>query len=178
MRGRTSRELPHAIVIGLDCITGLQTARILAGHGIPVIAFARNLDHYCCRTNVCEEIICADTASEEFICDLESLGPKLQQKAVLFPCTDMSVLTLSRHRQRLVDWYHVVLPEPDVVEMLMDKVSFYAYAAEVNLPIPKTFLLRTRTDAEMAVKELTFPCIMKPPDENADLGKKHQAQGV
>jgi len=163
LRGRTSRELPYAIVIGLDCITGLQTARILAGHGIPVIAFARNLDHYCCRTNVCEDIIRADTASEEFICDLESLGPKLQQKAVLFPCTDMSVLTLSRHRHRLNDWYHIVLPKPDVVEMLMDKVSFYAYAAEVNLPIPKTFLLRTRTDAEMAVKELTFPCIMKPP---------------
>ena len=25
---------PAAVVVGLDCITGLQTARILAGHGV------------------------------------------------------------------------------------------------------------------------------------------------
>ena len=150
-------------MIGLDCITGLQTARILAGYGVPVIGLARNLNHYCSRTHVCEEIIRADTAGEEFICVLESLGPKLEQKAVLYPCTDMSVLTLSRHRQRLANWYHVALPEPNVVEMLMDKVGFYAYAEEAGLPIPKTFLLKNRTDAERSVRELTFPCIMKPP---------------
>jgi D-aspartate ligase len=50
-----------------------------------------------------------------------------------------------------------------VVEMLMDKVSFYTYAGEVGLPIPRTFLLKDRIDAEEAIKELTFPCIMKPP---------------
>jgi D-aspartate ligase len=163
LRGSKQSKMPDAIVIGLDCITGLQTARILAHHGVPIIALARNLDHYCCRTKVCKEIIHADTASEEFICTLESLGPKLGQKAVLFPCTDMSVLTLSRHRHRLAAWYHVVLPEPEVVEMLMDKVSFYTYAAEAGLPIPRTFFLKNRTDAEKAVKELAFPCIMKPP---------------
>lgn len=163
MRGSTQSKLPKAIVIGLDCITGLQTVRILAGHGIPVIALARNINHYCCRTQVCEEIIQADIASEKFIYDLEALGPKLEQKAVLYPCTDMSVLTISRNRQRLADWYHVVLPEPEVVEMLMDKVSFYTYAGEAGLPIPKTYLLKNRIDAEEAIKGLTFPCIMKPP---------------
>lgn len=163
LRESKASKTPNAIVIGLDCITGLQTARILAGHGVPVIALAKNLDHYCARTKVCEEIIHADTAGEEFICALESLGPKLEQKAVLFPCTDMSVLTISRHRHRLAAWYHVALPEPEVVEMLMDKVHFYAYAEEAGLPIPKTFLLKNRADAEKAVKELTFPCIMKPP---------------
>jgi D-aspartate ligase len=163
LRGSTQSKLPCAVVIGLDCITGLQTVRILTGHGVPVIALARNLDHYCCRTKVCEEIIQADISSEKFICDLEALGPKLEQKAVLFPCTDMSVLTLSRQRHRLDAWYHVVLPEPEVVEMLMDKVSFYTYAGEVGLPIPRTFLLKDRIDAEEAIKELTFPCIMKPP---------------
>lgn len=156
-------KLPYTIVIGLDCITGLQTARILARHHVPIIALARNLDHFCCQTRVCDQIIQADTASEDFICTLERLGPELEQKAVLFPCTDMSVLTISRHRQRLANWYHVALPEPEIVEMLMDKVSFYTYAEKEGLSIPRTFFLENRADAERAVRELTFPCIIKPP---------------
>ncbi|MDQ2690939.1 MAG: carboxylate--amine ligase [Chloroflexota bacterium] len=163
MRTNSHKDLPHAFVIGLDCITGLQTARILADHGIPVIALAKDPDHFCCQTRVCEKIVRANTASEEFIEVLEAMGPELPQKAVLFPCTDMSVLTLSRHRERLAAWYHVALPEPDVVEMLMDKVSFYTYAQEKGLPIPRTFFLRSRADAENAANQLTFPCIMKPP---------------
>jgi predicted ATP-grasp superfamily ATP-dependent carboligase len=130
---------------------------------VPVIAIAKDPDHYCCRTNVCEKILFADTASDEFIATLETLGPGLQQKAVLFPCTDISVLLISRHRQRLEAWYHVVLPDPDVVEMLMDKISFYTYAQKAGLPIPGTFFLTSRADAEQAAVKLTFPCILKPP---------------
>lgn len=154
---------PHAIVIGLDCMTGLQTARIMAGHKVPVIGIARNPKHPCCRTNVCEEIIFADTAGQELVGVLEAFGPRLKQKAVLVPCTDMSVLAISRHREKLTGWYHVVLPEPGVVEMLVDKIKFHAYAQEKGFPVPSTFFLRTRAEAEQAAKDLTFPCILKPP---------------
>jgi predicted ATP-grasp superfamily ATP-dependent carboligase len=160
---RTRSNLPYAFIIGLDCITGLQSARILAQHAIPVIALAKDPKHFCCQTRVVERVIQANTASEELIQVLESMGPGLDRKAVLFPCTDMSVLTLSRHRARLAAWYHIVLPEPEMVEMLVDKVRFYTYAAENGLPIPRTFFLKNRADAEAAATELTFPCILKPP---------------
>ena len=94
-------QRPHAIVIGLDCMTGIQTARILAGHDIPVIAIASNPDHYCAQTNVCEDILVADVKSISMISTLEMLGPTLPQKAVLFPCTDLSVLHISQNRDRL-----------------------------------------------------------------------------
>jgi D-aspartate ligase len=176
LRAQAQSKLPYAFVIGLDCITGLQTARLLARHKIPIIALARDTKHFCCQTKVCEKIVQANTASEELIQVLEQLGPGLDQKAVLFPCTDMSVLTISRHRDRLAGWYHVVLPEPDVVEMLMDKVSFYTYAAEKELPIPRTFFLKSRADAEAAANELTFPCIMKPPMKTPTWEKNARAK--
>ena len=169
-------KLPYAIVIGLDCITGLQTARILAEHDIPVIALAKDPKHFCCQTRVCEKIISANTASEEFIGILEAMGPKLGQKAVLFPCTDMSVLTISRHRQRLADHYHIMLPEPDMVEMLMNKVSFYTYAQKEGLPIPRTYFLKNRNDAEKAISQLTFPCILKPPIKSPTWEKNTRAK--
>ena len=159
----TQDNYPHAIVIGLDCITGLQTARILAEHHIPLIGIAKDPHHFCCQTKVCERIIAANTAGEEFIEVLEKLGPELAEKAVLFPCTDMSVLTISRHRQRLAEYYHVALPKPEAVEMLMNKVSFYTYAQDAGLPIPKTFFLKSRKDAETAAGQLDFPSILKPP---------------
>src|SRR3712207_7731982 len=47
-----------------------------------------------------EKILSANTSNLAFIRLLESLGPQLKQKAVLFPCTDASVLLLSQHRRR------------------------------------------------------------------------------
>ena len=172
----TKSKLPYAIVIGLDCITGLQSARILARHGVPVIGLAKDLNNFCCKTKVCEKILQVNTASEDLIVFLESIGPTLEQKAVLFPCTDMSVLTLSRHRQRLLQWYHIALPKPEVVEMLMDKVSFSTHAQKEGLPIPRTFFLKNRIDAEVAASELTFPCIMKPPMKTPTWEKNTRAK--
>ncbi len=154
---------PRAVVIGLDCMTGLQTLRILSKRGISVIAIAKNGNHFACKSRHCHELHVADTSNDEFIKTLEKIGPKLEEKAVLYPCTDMSVLRISRNRQRLEKWYHVVLPDSEVVEMLMDKISFIKFAQKENLPIPKTFFLKNRSDVEKSAQELTFPCILKPP---------------
>ena len=156
-------DAPHAVVIGLDCFTGLQTARILARHNIPVIGVAKNPKHACSRTNVCERVLVADTGSIEFVQLLESFAPRLDQPAVLYPCTDMSVLMISRQRQRLAEGYRYALPAEDVVELLMDKTRFYRYAQQEGFPVPETFFLHSRDDAENAAKQLTFPCILKPP---------------
>jgi hypothetical protein len=47
---------PAAVVIGLDSATGLQTARVLARHGVPVTGIAADPRHPCCRTRTCREI--------------------------------------------------------------------------------------------------------------------------
>jgi D-aspartate ligase len=157
-----SKLRPHAVVIGLDCMTGLQTARILTRRGIPVVAIANNPAHPCSQTNVCERRLLADTTTEELIECLQNLGRELPHRAVLYPCTDMSVLLISRHRDELHQWFHVVLPEPDMVEMLTDKIRFYQYAKSQGLPVPATFLVCERADAERAARELPFPCLLKP----------------
>jgi predicted ATP-grasp superfamily ATP-dependent carboligase len=152
----------NAIVVGLESMQGLQAARILARRKVPVIAIAKDPKHNNCLTNVCKEIIFADTTTEELIRTLRSLGPNLRQKAVLFPCEDTSVLLVSRNREKLSEWYHVVLPPPDVVYMMMDKMSFYTYARKHGFPIPSTFFIYDRSTAEQAANSLPFPCIVKP----------------
>lgn len=154
---------PHAIVIGLDSLNGIQTVRLLARHRIPIIALAKDPSHHGCRTRLCERIIYTNTAGPELIETLVQLGPQLPQKAVLVPCSDMNVMLVSRHRLELAPWYYVVLPEQEMLETLMNKLDFYAYAQKNGFPIPQTRFLNSREDAERAAAELTFPCVLKPP---------------
>ena len=65
--GPTGGSKPQAIVIDLDGMTGLQTARILARHGVPVTGIASDPRHPCARTNVCEQVLITDTSSEALI---------------------------------------------------------------------------------------------------------------
>lgn len=167
---------PYAIVIGLDCFTGLQTARILADRDVPVIGIADNPGHFGCRTNVVEQVWAADTAGEELTQLLVARSAQFHQKPVLVPCTDMSVLRLSRNRDRLRSGYRLALPAPDTVEMLMDKTRFYTYAQQAGLPIPGTFFLHTRADAERAAPALTFPCIIKPPVRTPEWERQTKAK--
>ena len=158
---------PPAVVVGLDTITGLQTARILSARGVPVVGLTNDLDHYACRTRACVRVEEADLRSEDVVAALERLGPQLDGPAALFPCTDLAVLLISRHRDRLLPWFTLALPEHEVVEMLMDKDRFLRHAQERGLPIPETVFIGDRADAERAAETLPFPAVLKPPLKSA-----------
>jgi D-aspartate ligase len=154
---------PIAVVPAMDCITGLQTARILAHRGVPVIGVVADRHHFCARTRVISGLVESPTAGEPLIEHLERLATRLDGRAaVLLPCSDASVLAISRWRDRLAGAYRFVLPEHDTVEMLMDKVRFAEYATAAGLPIPATRILRSADDARAAAAELTFPVVLKP----------------
>ena len=159
---RIERHAAAAVVVGLDSVAGLQTARILAERGVPVIGVARDPRHPCCRTRVCRRIVAADTAGPDLVSALREIARGLDEKAVLFPCSDLAVLALSRGRAELLPWFHLVLPEADVVEMLVDKGRFSSWAEREGIPVPRTRVLRTEADVEAACAALRFPCILKP----------------
>ena len=155
-------QRPAAIVIGVDCLQGLQTARVLAGRGLPVIGVAKDARHYACRTRACDEVLIADTGGDGLIDLLSEIGPTFEARPVLFPCQDKNVIVVSRHRQTLADWYRFILPAPDVVEMMMNKATFYAYAHTNGFPLTPTYCLHNRDDAERVSALLAYPAVLKP----------------
>jgi D-aspartate ligase len=104
----------------------------------------------------------APLAGDGLIAALARLGPSLDAPAFLLPCTDAAVLDISQARDRLTQWYRFVLPAHDTVAMLMDKMSFTAFALEAGLRIPPTFVLRSPEDVRRAAIELTWPAVVKP----------------
>ena len=155
-------SIPHAVVVGVDCITGLQSARLLAARGVPVAGIARNPRHFCARTRVCQRIEVADTGSDELLEALNRLGPALAPPAVIVPCTDGAVAVLSRAGERLPAGYRLMLPEAPVVELLMDKLRFADWAEANGFPTPRSCRVRTRAEARDAAAKLDFPALVKP----------------
>lgn len=153
---------PRAVVACVDTLNGIQTTRILAERGVPVVGLARRPREPYGRTRLCEKIVFTDPEGPELIETLVELGSEFGEKAVLFPCNDPVVDWVSRHRKELAPWYHIILPSEDVVDLMLSKDKFYAYAEAEGLPIPRTMVLASQSDLERAAQSLTFPCVVKP----------------
>ncbi len=152
---------PPAVVVGLDCMTGLQTARILAAR-VPVIGIARRRGHPCTRTRVCDQILYADTSGPGLIEALTALGQRLERPAALFPCTDGSVLQISDCRSQLQEQFLFRLPEAETVRTLTDKRAFHALALQHGFHLPVTRWLNSRDEALQAIGQMPYPCVLKP----------------
>lgn len=160
--GRISTDRPPAVIVGLDCITGLQSARILTARGIPVVGVVADPGHFCARTRLPVAIVTAPLRGEPLVDALVALGGRLDRPGVLVPCTDAAVLAISAGRDRLAGSFRFVLPDHADVVRLMDKVGFAEHALAAGLAIPPTAVLRSRPDAEAAAATLTFPAVLKP----------------
>jgi len=148
-----------AVLIGLETMQGLQAARILSRRGVPVVAVVEDPRHFNCTTRCCERIV---PVTGDLVATLQFLGRRFDRPAVLFPCSDDSVLQVSRARQELKPWYQIRLPAAETVEMMIDKIRFYIFAREQGFSIPRTFVLDDEVDMEHALAKLTYPCILKP----------------
>jgi D-aspartate ligase len=151
---------PAAVVIGLDCITGLQTSRLLARRGIPVVGIAEDPRHPCCRTNTTTGLVTSPLAGPDLLATLERLAPGLPG-AVLVPCTDASVHTLSRPEVDLPT-FRSSLPKAEVIDTLMAKDSFERHAGSIGVEVPRSRTVTSLTDAVRAADQLRFPCVVKP----------------
>ncbi len=156
-------QKPNAVIIKLDSITGLQTSRILAKYGIPVIGIADDPGNYCCRTNSCKKVLTANTSNYELIDTLIKLGKKSGGKSALFLCSDDSVLAVSRYREALKDWYGFVFPDNEIINLLMDKVQLYKYLERSGFSIPTTYFVSNKSDLKEIANKVTYPCVVKPP---------------
>jgi D-aspartate ligase len=159
--GPIATDRPPAVVVGLDCITGLQSTRLFTERGIPVVGVVADRQHFCAKTRLPVAIVEAPLRGSELVDALVALGSRLEHPGVLIPCTDAAVLAISEGRDRLTA-FRFVLPDHEHVERLMDKVSFAEHAIASGLAIPPTAVLRTREDAERAVSTLVFPAVIKP----------------
>jgi D-aspartate ligase len=155
---------PAAVVTNLESYVGLQTARTLRRHGIPVVALANRPNAPLCRTRSVEAIFDAGPDGAGTVRVLQELAPLFPERPVLFPCSDAAVLAVSAARGGLD--YHLVLPDHETLELLTDKSRFLVHASQAGVPVSPFRLLLTRQDAEAASSALQYPVVVKPVRKN------------
>lgn len=106
----------------------------------------------------------ADAAEhgEELVERLLRYAESQPEPPVLFYQDDRSLLLVSRHRERLRRLFRFVLPEPELVEQLVDKGQFQALATRLELPVPPARVFHPAAEPLPSDIGLAFPLILKP----------------
>lgn len=168
-----SADRPPVVIVGIDDERGVHVARTMARHGIDVIGIARRPTSAGARSRACRRLLVVDIDSEALIDALVEIAADFSSRAVLIPCFDSAVTMISSHRRRLADHYLFALPDDETVQLMKDKVQFYDYAERHGFLTPRTVVLRHERDIDVAIRELRFPCILKPPDSKSPRWQSH-----
>lgn len=83
------------------------------------------------------------------------------REPVLFFESDWHLQVISRHRERLSEFFRFTLAEAALVEQLIDKASFAALAARMGLPVPRSISADPAVIGVEAL-HLAFPVVVKP----------------
>jgi predicted ATP-grasp superfamily ATP-dependent carboligase len=179
--GDTDQGMAPVVVLGLDR-TGLGAVRSLCKpdlRGVPIIGIVYESTWGTgAYTRLCsKKYYLQDFGSPETIEDLIELGRRFSTKPILLITNDRAVMLVSKYRQRLSPYYHLLLPADDVIELLVDKTKFALYAKKNGFSVPRTWVINDRDDLEEALAAIRFPCFLKPRYRNAEWLKKDYPKG-
>lgn len=166
---KTYNYIP-ATVTNASNIMALSVVRSLGRRQVPVNAFFGRNDHHSPYNRIVRQSRYIDKSydfeesryAENMISLLIDVGRKNGDKSVLFPVSDQDMIIISEHRQSLSDYYHLLMPDHDVLDTLLSKEKFYSFALSHGLPIPQTYFPHEGLDVVQISRTIEYPCIMKP----------------
>lgn len=141
-------------------VQGLSNTRSLGEMGVPVYVVDKNncIARY---SKYCKKFFrCPDYKSDELADFLMELAEKENLSGwVLIPSNDHAVYTLSKHKQRLEQYYKIITPGLEVIDKIYDKVALLQMAQSLSLPIPRTHCFESVE--EKMPEGFSFPVITK-----------------
>jgi D-aspartate ligase len=167
-RSTVRSKKPVAVVLGINP-NALGTIKSLRAKDIPVIAIAPQpagirdpFTWMSSKTSLCEKVFYSAGNVDGLIECLISTGKLLNQKGVLFPSSDTQISPMSRMRDTLASYFEFALPSDAILDTILDKAKFYAFAQQNNIPHPRTHLVKSAADAVKVSLDMAYPCLVKP----------------
>ena len=156
-----------AVVVGGEH-PGLGVVRSLGRRGIPVYVIDDQLSvskfsRYATRLVQVKDLR-DESSTVECLLDI---GSRYNLRNwVLFPTRDETVAAVSRHRESLSEVFRVTTPPWACIEKIWDKKNTYEHAADLRIPVPRTFNLQSEEQLEGLFPYL--PLAVKP-----EIGRAH-----
>ena len=161
--------IPPAFILGMGQ-NGLGVARSLGRAGIPLVGVdcRRNgigfSSRYCSRKAVLSH---PEENPEQSLEGLMALGRGLERKGVLIPTVDYYVSFIARWRHELSRHFVFNIPAAPVLERIVDKRRQYEWAAELGIPIARSFLPADPSELPAILETSAFPLLVKGASSNA-----------
>jgi D-aspartate ligase len=154
-------EQVGAVVIGGEH-PGLGIARSLGRRGIPICIIDDQHSVSQFSRYVTRVVRVKDLRDEKNTVDnVMEIGQRYGLKGwVLFPTRDETVAAFSRHRERLAEFFRITTPAWETVRWAWDKKNTYDRAAELGIPVPRTYNVMTEEDLAGLYNRL--PLAIKP----------------
>jgi D-aspartate ligase len=108
--------------------------------------------------------VCPDPENngEKFLEFILKMRKDFDVNPVLIPTADKFVLPLNDYADELSKYFYFTMPKDGVLRKLTSKRYCYELAVKYGYPAPKTCFVKDSSELENFVKDVEFPCILKP----------------
>lgn len=155
-------DKPVPIILG-GYVNGLGLVRSFGQKKIPTLLLdhSPSLAQYSKYTkgSICPHPV---ESEPEFINFLLDLGKKLPNKGFLLATNDIWLIPIIKNKSRLSNYYYFQMSDWNIIEKCWNKEYLYNIASENEIPIPKTYTIRTLQQIDEILQRIQFPCIIKP----------------
>ena len=154
-----------AVITPLDDHMGLDIARSLGRHGIPVFSIDSDPNVPGRYSKYCHFIQGPSPekkSEKEFVQFLIEFSRKLGCKPVLYPLSDLHVLVCSKYRTILQQYYEYLMPPHETMENLTTKSGLNLLVQKFDIPAPRTVFISDPEEITKISDQLSYPVILKP----------------
>jgi D-aspartate ligase len=151
------------VVIG-DTVNALGVMRSLARERIPIYLVCPTR---CCAaawSRHCRVVRTPRLTVEALLNALTTISVESSQRPVVLLGRDTDVLAISERRDEFASVCRVTLPSREIVNTLMDKALFQAFAEREGFPVPRSVIFKSAADLQ-TLSRLSMPVVIKPNDK-------------
>lgn len=156
------KKPPIAIVTGANHPTALGAGRALHQAGARVLGVTTRSTDPPIYSKVWNELHIVPGDMDSWVNKVRELGERAGHPVFLLPTQDRLVEEFSLRRAELGENIRVTFPPHSVVELMLDKTRFHAWAAERGLPVPDSYVVRSTDEMRAALGKIQYPAILKP----------------
>jgi D-aspartate ligase len=151
---------PAALLMGLH-YSSVQIASSLRQKGIRIFGIDMQSNPIGSHSRYIKKIEVPKTGKElkDF---LIAFSRRIRKRVVLFPLGDYYLLFLLEHKESLFDHYFFPVSDQETVDRLTSKTRLVGLLSELGISHPKSVILKRGSPSLPPVKDLSFPCIIKP----------------
>jgi predicted ATP-grasp superfamily ATP-dependent carboligase len=152
-----------ALVTNAEMLMALSVTTSLGKKGVEVTCGSQNDSALSFHSRYCHKRVVYPSPLDEaeFIGHLERVLVR-EKVDVVIPTFADTLLTISRHRERLAKYAKIPIAENDKVEKALDKSETIRIAIENDIPCPKTIILNQKEDIDAVKDKLEYPLVLKP----------------